>query len=773
LSKIVPSGPLKIGTSSPRYDAYAKVAGKEKYAVDYYADNQLWIGVKRAGVPHAVLGKIDPGRALKIPGVLKVLTYQDVKGSNRQGVIRKDQPVLVDSRIRHCGDALAIILAENKSVLRQAIDAIAVDYDLLPGVHDIDKALEDGAPLVHEDNPTGNILLHGELSTGSGLKSEHHCDAFVEACFETQSQEHAYLETESGWAFVDDSGKLVIVCSTQTPFRDRSETAEALGLDVEGVRIIAPYPGGAFGGKDGITVQTLLGLAALNSGGRPVKMCWDRQESFKAGSKRHSARMFYRLGAKRDGTLHFLDAKLYFDTGPYDHLGGVVATLAMEHAGGPYRIPNVVIQSWAVYTNNPIGGAFRGFGVAQATAAIEQMIDMLAQKLGMDPLQLRLKNALRLGDRNCVGKTISSSTGIVECLETIRESSLWRGAGQWKGKAGLFRRRGVGICAVMQASGYGPVVPDYANAKVELTSDGKICVYCGVVDMGQGTASTCVQIAGSILGQDSANMELVLPDTDRTLPSGSASASRCMYTFGNALIKACNELKNRILQKGADLLMASSSDELVLIPGAVRHLPSGKEAPLTYLSKFFGAGERTALGYFRAPTARDILNVHENIRLHGMPHTLFSYGAQLACIEVDELTGSVEVIGFLSVTDCGKVINRQLYDQQIHGGIAQGIGYALTEELLMEQGRILNKDYSTYLIPTSMDIPDLDTVAVEIYEHSGPYGLKGVGEISVNGPLPAIANALADACGIRIFKTPLTPERVLEAMAGINTGSKS
>ncbi len=313
----------------------------------------------------------------------------------------------------------------------------------------------------------------------------------------------------------------------------------------------------------------------------------------------------------------------------------------MEHAGGPYRIPNVVIKGWAVYTNNPIGGAFRGFGVAQATAAMEQMIDMLAEELGMDPLELRLKNAVESGDRNCVGKTLVSSTGIVECLETIRESSLWKGAGDWKSKAGLFKRRGVGVSAVMQASGYGPVVPDYANAKVELTPEGKICVYCGVVDMGQGTASTCVQIAGSILGQDSANMEPVLPDTDRTLPSGSASASRCTYTFGNALIKACNELKNRILQRSADLLMAGGPDELVLIPGVVRHLTSGREIPLSHLSKFFGDSERIALGYFRAPTARDKLDVSDNIRLHGMPHTLFSYGTQLVRIEVDELTGTI------------------------------------------------------------------------------------------------------------------------------------
>ena len=250
---------------------------------------------------------------------------------------------------------------------------------------------------------------------------------FWKPAFETPRQEHAYLETEAGWACVNEDGKLSIVCSTQTPFRDRMEVAEALGLDPSRIRIIAPYLGGAFGGKDGVTVQSLLALAAMNSDGRPVKMWWDREESFLSGTKRHCARMYYRLGAKSDGSLHFLDVRLYLDTGPYDHLGGVVLALALEHAGGPYRIPNAVLKGWAVYTNNPIGGAFRGFGVPQVTAAIEQMMDMLAAKLEMDPLELRLKNAVKRGDKNCVGKTLVSSTGAVECLGNTFETPTLEG----------------------------------------------------------------------------------------------------------------------------------------------------------------------------------------------------------------------------------------------------------------------------------------------------------------------------------------------------------
>jgi len=756
--------PLAIGVAVVRSDAHEKVTGQTKYAADYYSRNMLWAGVKRAGVPHARLQGIETDRAAQVPGVVRILTHKDISGPNRQGVIRKDQPVLVDDKVRHCGDAVALVIAETKTSLRNALDLIALDLAPLPAVTNAEQALEKDSPLVHEDNAEGNVLLKGDLKIGAGQEAEKECDVVLEACFETPRQEHAYLETEAGWACVDEDGKLSIVCSTQTPFRDRMELAEALGLDSSRIRIIAPYLGGAFGGKDGVTVQSLLALAAMNSGGRPVKMWWDREESFLSGTKRHCARMYYRLGAKSDGSLHLLEVRLYLDTGPYDHLGGVVLALALEHAGGPYRIPNAVLKGWAVYTNNPIGGAFRGFGVPQVTAAMEQMIDMLAAKLEMDPLEIRLKNAVKRGAKNCVGKTLVSSTGAVECLETLSKHQLWKGREAWKSAAGQFKHRGVGIASVMQASGYGPVVPDVANAKIELTTAGRIRVYCGVVDMGQGNAGTNLQIAGSILGQDSCNMELILPDTDLTLPSGSASASRCTYTFANALIGAAEILKERILQRSADMLMARGAEELALVPGGVRRLTDGRELSLEFLAQFLNDSERVVTYRFRAPIAPDHVTLDEGLRLHGMPHTLFSYGAHLAWIEIDELTGQVDVKRYLAVSDCGKVINPETYEQQIHGGIAHGLGLALSEDFEAVDGKIMTPDLMTYIIPTASDLPKIDSVPVEIYEPTGPFGLKGVGEIATNGPLPAIANAVADALGIRVFRFPLTPERILEAL---------
>jgi len=682
----------EIGKSCSRYDAVSKVTGRERYAADYYSKDMLWAGVKRAGVSHAKIRDIDISKALSLNGVIKILTFKDIKGSNRVGVVKRDQPVLVEDKIRHFGDAIALIIAEGRDILKEAINLIEVRYDPFPPVFDPMEALKQGAPLIHEDNPDGNILLKGEIRKGRGEDAFRDCDEIVEANFSFAHQEHAYLETECGFAiYHEDSQILEIVASTQSPFRDRFEVAEALGIKLDRVRIIAPYCGGAFGGKDGITVQCLLGLAAINCPNRPIKMWWDREESIISGVKRHPAKLHYRLGAKSDGAFHALNVDIYYDTGPYDHLGGAVMALGLEHSGGPYRIPHTHLRAWAVYTNSPVGGAFRGFGVPQVMGAMEQVVDMMADRLGICPLEIRLKNALIEGDENPVGMKLTTSTGLRECLESLKNHPWWKERKRWKSEVGRFKLRGIGVSSVFHAMGYGPVIPDSAEAKIELTDDGKIRVYAGVVDMGQGNASTYLQIAGSILNQTPKQMELVLPDTKRCLPSGSSSASRTTYTYGNALIRATLKLKEKIL-------------------------------------------------------------------------LIFSYGVHLAYVEIDRLTGEVEIKRYLTISDCGKILNPQLFEQQMHGGIAQGIGYALYEDFSVEQGRIKTDDLTTYIIPGARDIPDMESIAIELSEDTGPFGLKGSGEIAMNGPLPAISNAIADACGARIFTSPITAEKVLRAL---------
>jgi CO/xanthine dehydrogenase Mo-binding subunit len=756
---------LQIGQSIPRADAAAKAAGKERYAVDYYGERLLWLGVKRAGIPHGRIRSICVEKAAALTGVETVLTHKDIRGSNRQGVIRKDQPVLAADRVRHAGDAIALVVAENRDTLSRALDLINIDIEPLPAVFNPEMALDPDAPIIHEDHPGGNALLDGVVACGNAAAALETCPIVVEGTFRLGHQEHAYLETEAGWALAGEDGRIEIVASTQTPFRDRNEIAGALGIDMNRIRIRTAYCGGAFGGKDGISIQSLLALAALHCPGRPVKIWLSREESILSSSKRHPAILRYRLGADADGVLKALDARMIFDTGPYDQLGGSVLALAMEHAGGPYRIPDTRVEASAVYTNNPISGAFRGFGATQTAAAMEQMIDRVAEKCGSDPIQIRLANVLTRGDKAPLGSTMTCSNGILECLEALQKDPAWAGRNRWKQEAGAFKSRGVGIAAVMHGMGYGPLIPDTANAKIELTSQGTFRIYSGVVDMGQGNASTCLHIAGDLLNQDLEHLELVIPDTDRTLPSGSSSASRTTYTFGNALIEAARILKDRILSRAADMLMARGAEELFLLPGAARHLPTGQELPLSEAARFMMPEERVVTARYRAPVAVDMPTSDQALRIQGIPHVIFSFAAHLACVEVDRLTGCVEVLKYVAASDCGRILNPQLFHQQMHGGICQGIGYALYEEFQVESGKIRTKDLSTYILPTSLDIPDMKSTTIEPPEPTGPFGMKGAGEIPINAPLPAIANAVADACGVRLEALPLTPERVLEAIS--------
>lgn len=755
----------QIGEKMPRPDALAKVTGRERFAADLYGPDLLWAGVKRAGTAHAEIRKIDVGAALQVPGVTAVLTARDVRGTNRQGVIRKDQPVLADDRVRHFADPVALIVATSRRTLQTALAEIVLTLSPLDAVFDPESALAEGAPVIHADHPDGNLLFSARIGTGDGEKAFDACDEVIDARFDLPRQAHCFLETENGWAVAHADGRLEITASTQTPFRDRFEVAEALGLDVTNIRIRAPYCGGAFGGKDGITVQSLLALAALHCPGRPVKMLWEREESFLAGAKRHPARLYYRLGADRDGTLKALSARIYFDTGPYDHLGGAVAALGLEHAGGPYRIPHTSLNVWSVYTNNPVSGAFRGFGVTQVAAAMESMMDMMAGRLKLSPLEIRLKNALVRGDRCPAGVTRQGSVGLSACLETLKAHPLWRDRSSWKSSAGPHQKRGTGIACVFHGMGYGPVVPDSATAGIELTDAGKIRILSGVVDMGQGNAATYLQIAGDILSQPITQMELVLPDTARTFPCGSSSASRTTYTFGNALIGAAEALKHRLTARGADLFMCAESSEVVLVPGNLRHLPTGRDIPLARLGRLLGKAERFATSHFRAPVSQEMPDADNTLRLHGFPHTRFSYAVHLARVTVDELTGRVSVADYLTISDCGRILNPRLFEGQQEGAVVQGLGYALYEEVTLEAGRMKTTDLTTYIVPTAPDVPEIKTMAVPVVEHTGPFGLKGAGEIGIDGPAPAVANAVADATGLRLVRFPLTAERILLALS--------
>lgn len=763
------SGPFEIGCSAPRLDAINKVTGQEKYAADYYPEDLVWAGAKRSEYAHAYIKHIDTATAEQVPGVVAVLTHKDIKGTNRLGIFEKDQPILADDKVRHLGDAVALVIAETQVALAQGLAAVVVAYEPIPAVFAAKDALKPDAPLLHNGRPDGNILLSGEISCGQGAAFLPECDLVAEVTVKVNWQEHAFLETQTGVAWLEEDGLLHMVVSTQTPFRDRLELAEALGISPIKMRVTAPYLGGAFGGKDGVTVQGFLALAAFHSGGRPVKMWYSREESILAGTKRHPGELTYRLGCDKEGYLRALDCSLVFDSGAYSALGGQVLALALEHAGGPYRIEHTSIKGMAVYTNNPVASAFRGFGVPQATAGIEQAIDELIKQGGFDPLEFRLKNALRRGDTTPAGVVLTGAAGFVECLETVRSHSLWLEREKWIQSAPPFTKRGVGLAACHHCQGFGPSIADYANAKLELKADGTLRVYSGVADMGQGNATTCLQIVSHMLCQPYEAMELILPDTSLTLPSASSSASRTTFTYGNALIGAAELLKNKLLDRAAlilsfQLLTAVKREDLLLLPGRIIHGASGRGIPLALAASMMDEAERVVTNSYTCTTAAQIPATGANLRVHGYPHKIFSFAVQLVRIEVDQLTGRLKVCDLLTCVEAGRVLNPQLFEQQIQGGAAQGLGYALFEDFIVKEGKIMTGDFSTYILPTALDLPSMETVIIPLNQDDGPFGMKGVGEIGVNGVLPAVANAVAAITGTRVTGGPLTAEKILLAM---------
>ena len=508
-----------VEKSIPRVDAEIKVTGRHKYPSDYYEPGTLILGLVRSRIPHGIIKKVSIDRALSIEGVEGVFTAEDIEGTNRYGVVHKDQEILVERKVRYIGDPICLIAAKNERILKEAIESIDIEYEELPAVFDPFEALKPDAPKIHEE---GNLLQHTHIEKGDIKRGEEEADIIVEGEYKVPFIDHTPMETEAGFAKMDGD-KVVIWAGTQTPFRDRGELAYALGIPEDKIRVIAPFFGGGFGRKDGLTLQPYLALAALKLK-KPVRMYLSREESIQGSYHRHKAIMKYRTGARKDGTLTFVEASLSFDTGAYASFGGEVMSLGVEHYVGPYFVPNGRVDGYAVYTNNIIGGAMRGFGVPQVTFAFELQMDRLAEKLGMDPWEIRYKNAIKRGDTTGVGNTLIYSTGIRESLKLIKESTLWKNREKLLKTDSPFKKRGIGFACSYQGGGLGVGIPDFAEAKVELLPDGRYRIYGGISDMGQGNISTYVQVAAEELSAPLEQLEYTFPDTDRTLDSGPSSA---------------------------------------------------------------------------------------------------------------------------------------------------------------------------------------------------------------------------------------------------------
>ena len=739
-----------VGKPLPRPDAVAKVTGTAKYTDDFAFPGMLYARTLRAGVPHARIKHIDTSRAKALPGVVAVLTHADVPGHKTHGLVHDDWPVLCFDKVRYVGDAVAIVAAETKEIAEQALGLIDVTYELLPVVDDPVKGLEPGAPLVHE---SGNLLKHIHVEKGSLDEGFAAADVVVEREYQTATTEHAFLEPECSIARVTEEGRIEIYVGSQIPYSDRKQTAQALGIPESQVRVIGALIGGGFGGKEDIAGQIHVALLAQATG-RPVKMLYKRNESLIFHPKRHAVQFKVKVGAKRDGTITAMRVQLWGDTGAYASLGDKVMTRAATHASGPYEIPNVTIDCYAVLTNNIPAGAFRGFGVTQSCFAVESAIDELAHQIGRDPIEMRRQNALRIGSVTNTGALIRESAGLLQCIDAV-QVEMKRRQQPWAWQEG-HKRYAWGVAAAYKNTGLGGGAPDCSEVEVEAFANGTAEVRTSAAEIGQGLVGVLASITAEELGLPYEQVHVLLSDTDLTPDGGPTTASRQTYVTGNAARVTSIKLRQQLASVAAEMLDAPA-DTLVFRDGLIQHggrcvtfadvvVEAKAEGQATKLSNQYEAPRTQPLG-----TGGDM-------------HFAFSYAAQAALVEVDELTGEVSCRTVISATDVGRAINPLALQGQIDGGILMCLGNALTEEFIIEKGIPYTDRLARYKMPSIRHTPEIVSFIVEDPTVDGPYGAKGVGEISSIPTTPAITNAVYNATGIRVTHLPVDQDWLLREM---------
>lgn len=753
-------GPTGVGVSAIRPDAALKATGKALYAADLFFDGMLYGAVLRSAYPHARLLRVDVSEARAMPGVHAVLTADDVPGRKTHGLVVDDWPVFAWDKVRYVGDAIAAVAAESPEVARAALERIHVEYEPLPVVTDPVRALEPDAPRVHEQ---GNLVSEARVLRGDVEEAFRNAAVVVEQTYETPFNEHAFLEPETSVAVPREDGGITVYVGSQIPFADQAQVAASLALPMEKVRIIQSAVGGAFGGKEDISTQIHAALLAQATG-RPVKLTLSRRESIRVHPKRHATRIWLKTAATADGRLLAVKARIWGDTGAYASLGPHVIRRVATHVSGPYAIPSADIVSYTVYTNNPPAGAFRGFGATQAHFAAECQMDILAERLGISPLEIRRKNAVRVGSAMATGQILRESVGLPDTIEralsAIPEAQTlgdtrrsWERGGQQGRKV-----RGWGMACAFKNVGLGGGVADSAGAEVELCGDGTLEVRIGAAEVGQGLVSVASQIAGEVLGVPPEAIRLVVGDTALTPDGGATTASRQTFITGNAVRLAAMDLKAMLAQTAAEMLDAAP-DRVSFVGGYAE--AGGKRVSLSALAEAARAeGRRLVVRREYTPPRTVPLGQEGDI------HFAYGYATQVAEVEVDLDTGDVHVVRIAAAHDVGKAINPQAVEGQIEGGVVMGIGLALKEELVLDEGRILSDTLAKYKIPTVHDVPEIIPILVESPASEGPFGAKGVGEIPSIATVPAIVNAIYDATGARLMRIPIRKEELRKAIHG-------
>jgi xanthine dehydrogenase molybdenum-binding subunit len=725
-----------VGQPLPNPNARAKIDGSARFTDDYDFPGMLYARTKRAGVPHARIASIDTARARELDGVHAVLTHVDVPGHNRHGLVIDDWPVLCDDKVRYAGDAVAIVAAESEEIAAAAIDLVNVEYEELPVVSDALQAAETDAPSVHDGHSEGNLLKHIKVDKGDVEAGFAEADIVVDRTYRTQSAEHLFLEPECSIGIpagydpgsfggdVDDAAvrgetarhdKTTVYVGSQIPYQDREQTAAALGVEPNAVRIVATLTGGGFGGKEDITGQIHVALLAEKTG-RPVKMLYSRQESLLVHPKRHPTVIRTRIGARSDGTLTAVQATLYGDAGAYASLSEKVLTRATTHAAGPYEAPHVKVDCFAMYTNNAPSGAFRGFGVTQSCFAVESTMDILADELGIDAIELRRMNALDVGRTTSTGQELRESAGLRECIDKV-ESDM-RGEGfRWSWEEGN-SRFAWGMAVGYKNTGLGGGAPDKASAEVEVWrgDETRVEVRISSAEMGQNLPGVLAACAAEELDIPMQNVRVLLGDTDYCPDGGPTTASRQSFVSGNAVRLAAQKA-------------AADSSEHVLVQ-------YDYEAPQT---RPLGEG--------------------------GDMHFAFSFAAQAALVEVDMTTGEVHVRKVIAAHDIGRALNPLTLRGQIEGGIVMALGYTLTENYIQEHGKPWTRLMARYKMPSIEHTPEIESHIVEHAVAAGPFGAKGAGELPSIPTSAAITNAIYRATGVRVRSLPVDQDELLRACA--------
>lgn len=740
-----------VGRSIARKGDVAKVRGEALFAADVSLVNPLVLKARRSDHAHALIDNIDLAAALRIPGVRAIFTAADIPGKNMLGIINKDQPLLAAGKVRSRGDALALVAAENEQAAEAALAAIRVDYKKLPEIFDPREALREDAVKIHDK---GNLLVSRGVRRGDVDRAFAEATSVIEKEYTTTFIEHNYLEPDAGAGFVDNDGCLTIHASTQNPHYDHKEVVTLLGVDDAMVRIIQATTGGGFGSKLDLNVQGFIGLALYHLK-VPVRYVYSREEAYLATSKRHPFRIVMKTATDSQGRLTAMRTRAICDSGAYGSYGIAVASRAAVHATGPYAIDNVDIEVKCVYTNHPFTGAMRGFGAPQIALAHESQMDLHAEALGLDPLEIRVINALRVGSACCTGQVLRHSVGLLDCLAAIKPRYDEARQTWLQACPSPYKRRGLGLGAMWYGIG-NTGVQNPSTARIEMDVDGSVTLYTGCADIGQGSTTVLCQIAAEVLGLLAEDIAMVVGDTKYTTNAGATSASRQTYISGNAVKIAAEALASVLLTEATNRLRLPK-DALRFADGAVVAKTDAEcKVALATLAKRIRdkGGSLSWPGYFDPDTIP-----LDPLTGEGSPYATYAFACQLALVEVDTMTGEVGVPRVVAAHDVGRAIHPENVAGQICGGVAMGVGFALMEEF--EPGK--TESMKDYHIPTVSDLPEVEAIIVESEEPTGPFGAKGVGEPALIPTAPAIINGISLALGHRIHNLPASLERVLEA----------